>query len=92
MNNNLGSPEAFAVIDTHELTMADWEKVDELLGLNLIADTPDISEETYALISDREKARAEKNYALSDKIRDELKARGIAIEDTPNGPVWQYLS
>lgn len=91
VNNNLGSPEAFAVIDTHELTMADWEKVDELFGLNLITDTPDVSEETYALISEREKARAEKNYARSDEIRNKLKAQGIAIEDTPNGPVWQYI-
>ena len=90
VNEDLNSAEAFAVIDTSELTMADWEKVDELFGLNLIADTPDISEKTYALISEREKARKEKNYARSDAIRDELKKRGITVEDTPTGPIWQY--
>ncbi|MBR5939191.1 cysteine--tRNA ligase [Candidatus Saccharibacteria bacterium] len=91
VNDNLNSSEAFAIIDTHELAMEDWEKVDELFGLNLITNTPDVSEETYALISEREKARAEKNYARSDEIRNKLKAQGIAIEDTPNGPVWQYI-
>ena len=91
MNDNLNSPEAFAIIDTSDLTMEDWKKVDDLFGLNLVADTPDISAKTYALISEREKARAEKNYARSDEIRDELKAQGITVEDTPNGPVWQYL-
>ena len=90
-NDNLNSPEAFSVIDTSDLTMEDWRKVDELFGLNLIADTPDISEETYALISEREKARAEKNYARSDEIRDELKKQGISVEDAPSGPIWQYL-
>lgn len=91
-NDNLNSPEAFSVIDTNDLTMGDWQKVDELFGLNLIADTPDVSEETYALINEREKARAEKNYARSDEIRNELKKQGISVEDTPSGPVWQYLN
>ncbi|MBR2543320.1 cysteine--tRNA ligase [Candidatus Saccharibacteria bacterium] len=91
VNDNLNSPEAFSVIDTSDLTMEDWQKVDELFGLNLIADTPDVSEEIYALINEREKARAEKNYARSDEIRDELKKQGISVEDTPSGPVWQYL-
>ena len=92
VNNNLNSADAFAIIDNSKLTMEEWEKVDKLFGLNLVADTPDISEKTYALISEREKARAEKDYGRSDEIRDELKAMDITVEDTPNGPVWQYLA
>ena len=91
VNNNLNSAEAFAVIDTSGLTMGDWEKVDELFGLNLIADTPDISEKSYALIKEREVARKDKNFARSDEIRDELIREGITVKDTPDGPIWQYI-
>lgn len=45
-------------------------------------------EEIEKLISDRLKARAEKDFATSDNIRDELKARGIILEDTPQGTRW----
>ena len=36
----------------------------------------------------RAEARAEKNWALADAIRDKLKAVGITIEDRPDGAVW----
>ncbi|HSP48535.1 MAG TPA: cysteine--tRNA ligase [Clostridiaceae bacterium] len=44
--------------------------------------------EVEALIEERQKARKEKNFALSDKIRDELAAKGIVLEDTPQGVRW----
>ena len=37
----------------------------------------------------RQEARAAKNWATADKIRDELKAAGIVVEDTPDGAVWK---
>ena len=40
------------------------------------------------ILSLRQDARAAKNWATSDKIRDELKAVGIIVEDTPQGAVW----
>ena len=40
------------------------------------------------ILSLRQDARAAKNWAVSDKIRDELKAAGITVEDTPNGAIW----
>ena len=40
------------------------------------------------ILSLRQDARAAKNWAASDKIRDELKAVGIIVEDTPQGAVW----
>ena len=91
VNNNLGSPEAFSIIDTSDLTMADWQKVDDLFGLRLIQDTPDIDKDTYALIAERQVARQNKDYARSDEIRDALKEKGLTVEDTPTGPIWQYL-
>ena len=91
MNNNLNSAEAFALIDNLDLSLEDWEKIDELFGLRLIADTPDISAEQYALIRERDAARAAKDFAKSDEIRDKLLAQGIAIKDTPDGGVWEYV-
>lgn len=37
------------------------------------------------LIEQRNQARQNKDFALSDKIRDDLKAQGIILEDTPQG-------
>lgn len=91
VNNNLNSAEAFAVIDNAELSLADWEFVDELFGLKLMADTPVIAEELTALVSEREKARGRRDFARADEIRDELAQHNITVKDTPEGPVWQYL-
>ena len=90
VNNNLNSAEAFAITDNSTISMADWHKIDELFGLRLIADTPDISAEQYALVHERDAARAVKDFTKSDEIRDRLLAQGIAIKDTPDGGVWEY--
>ena len=42
-----------------------------------------------ALIVQRQQARAEKNWAESDRIRDELAAAGIVLEDGANGTSWR---
>ncbi|MCR5757701.1 MAG: cysteine--tRNA ligase [Selenomonas sp.] len=41
------------------------------------------------IINIRQDARKEKNWALADKIRDELKDAGVILEDTPNGVRWK---
>ena len=43
------------------------------------------------IISIREKSRKEKNYELSDQIREKLRAVGIQIEDTESGPHWKLI-
>ena len=43
------------------------------------------------VIDIREEARKEKNYTLSDEIRDKLKNAGIQLEDTPDGPRWKIF-
>jgi cysteinyl-tRNA synthetase len=48
-----------------------------------------LESEIESLIEERQRARKEKNWALSDKIRDDLKARGIVLEDTPQGVRWK---
>lgn len=41
------------------------------------------------IISIRQDARKNKNWAVADKIRDDLKAAGIILEDTPQGVQWK---
>ena len=43
------------------------------------------------IISIRQDARKNKNWAIADKIRDDLKAAGIALEDTKNGVRWKRM-
>ena len=45
----------------------------------------EIDEELAALIEERQAARKNKNFARADEIRDLLKARGITLQDTPQG-------
>jgi len=40
------------------------------------------------LLEQREAARARKDFAAADSIRDRITAMGISIEDTPQGPRW----
>ncbi len=50
-----------------------------------------IDADIEALIERRQDARKNKDWAEADKIRDELKARGIVLEDTPQGVKWSYV-
>ena len=47
-----------------------------------------LDDEIEALIQARNDARKAKNWAEADRIRDELKAQGIVLEDTPQGVKW----
>jgi len=40
------------------------------------------------LLEERQRARAEKDFATADALRARLLAAGIAVEDTPDGPLW----
>ncbi|WP_007023097.1 cysteine--tRNA ligase [Saccharomonospora iraqiensis] len=41
-----------------------------------------------AMLADRTQARADRDFARADALRDRLTEAGIAVEDTPNGPQW----
>ena len=60
-----------------------------VLGLLKNAGKKNLDEEIEALIAQRAEARKNKDWALADKIRDDLKARGIVLLDTPDGVKWK---
>ncbi len=65
------------------------KKWDAVLGLGLmdfIARPLMVPEEVQKLVQEREAARVERDFATSDRIRDEIKKAGFLVEDTANGP------
>lgn len=68
----------------------------EVMGINLaVAETATSSpalnvSEIEEFIARRSQAKKEKNWALADQIRDELKSKGVIIEDTPQGVRWRF--
>ncbi len=67
------------------------EMFDELtgvLGLLYNRKSNDIDDDIEKLIEQRQTARANKDWATADKIRDDLKAKGIILKDTPQGVTW----
>ena len=73
-----------------ELTkcLAAFDELCGVLGLVYNTKTESLDDEVEALIAERTKARAEKNWAKADEIRDKLKAMNIILEDTPQGIKW----
>ncbi len=69
--------------------LLDW---DRLLGLDLAsaqaAPAAPLEPELQALLDRRAAARAAKDYAAADRLRDELAARGITVKDGKEGQTW----
>lgn len=63
-------------------------KFDKVLSLNLdvvMENDVVVPEEIVKLLEDRKKARENKNYELSDELRDKIREKGYAVKDTKNG-------
>ena len=62
----------------------------DILGiLSAKAEEENLDEKVEAMIQARQEARKAKNFAEADRIRDELKAMNIILEDTPQGVKWK---
>ncbi len=68
-----------------------FDELSDVLGLPIVKPEEDIGAEVEKLIEARQAARKAKNYAEADRIRDELKAMGIVLEDTPQGVKWKKV-
>jgi len=67
------------------------DDADKLKALGIAPDAPTISDaEIESLIAERQAARKRRDFAASDRIRDELAARGVILEDSRDGTVrWK---
>ena len=61
------------------------------LGLLYNQGKSTLEDEVEKLIEERQQARKSKNFARADEIRDELKAKGIILEDTKDGVKWKMV-
>ena len=65
-----------------------FDELADVLGLVYDRKKESIDDEIEALIEQRTQARKDRNWAEADRIRDELKAKGIVLEDTAQGVKW----
>ena len=79
-----GSPSRFLVQGCLQRLM----ELADVLGLLYQEKDNDLDSEIEALIEKRTQARKNRDWATADAIRDELKARQVVLEDTPQGVKW----
>ena len=77
--------------DAVEYAIRRFDELTSVLGLLYDRQSDELDSEIEALIEARQQARAAKNFAEADRIRDELKARGIELKDTPQGVQWSRV-
>ena len=104
MQDDLNTPRALSIIDEAfsqleaakpgQIYQASFvsllESIRAVLGIDLLSPTPDIEDSSKQLILERQRAREAKDWALSDKLRDELLQQQIAVRDTPDGSIWWH--
>jgi cysteinyl-tRNA synthetase len=56
------------------------------------AEEPGLAEEVERLIAERETARRSRDFARADRIREDLRERGIALEDSKDGVRWRRVA
>ena len=78
-----------AVLSLYDKVLHDLLAV---FGLDLEDKSNNLDQEIEALIEERRQARANKDFARSDAIRDQLKEQGILLDDTPQGTVWKRVN
>ena len=98
--DDLDTPRAMIKLRSIEkdVSLSDGEKaeifnsVDSLFGLNLIKSNPvqQLTEDAARLLSQRELARSQRDFATSDELRDKLLELGIEVRDSAEGQNWSW--
>lgn len=71
-----------------EIAAKMFDELCGVLGILYNRKSNDLDAEIEALIIERQEAKKNKDFAKADKIRDDLKARGIILKDTRQGTTW----
>ena len=104
INNDLNTPEALRIIDEAFARISSTclehiyrpafiellETIDNVLGLQILEKTPDISDTAKQIMTQRRNAREVKDWKKSDELRDNLLKLDIIIRDTNKETVWGY--
>ncbi|MBJ7691641.1 cysteine--tRNA ligase [Weissella confusa] len=86
---NLYSQAEEVKTDTVNFVLKQIKDLMNVFGVDGLEQAPLLDADVDALIKERDAARETSNFARSDEIRDELAARGIILEDTPQGTRWR---
>jgi cysteinyl-tRNA synthetase len=104
LQDDLNTPQALALLSGAESQLADrllsedglgrfgdfLEFIDRVFGLGLTTSL-DITDKQKQLIAERETARNAQDWSKADNLRGQLSGQGIAVRDTPHGPVWSRV-
>jgi cysteinyl-tRNA synthetase len=86
INNNININSSVELCEKAEVLI---RELGSPLGILQNRMKKDLETEIQELIDKRQQARKDKDFALADKIRDDLKNRNIVLEDTPQGIRWK---
>ena len=100
LDDDLNTPRALAALDQlvgagyqqqpsqwHFVASHIWSLARKIFGVLENFLPVQLSAEDASQLEEREEARRLRDYVRADRIRDEFKTKGLALEDTPNGPV-----
>jgi len=95
---DLNTPAAVAMVDRafEKIELADMSpskdlltEITDLLGISIVGQ--DISDGQKELLTKRQVARDNKDFGLSDRIREELEDKKTVVRDTSSGQIWSRL-
>lgn len=99
LENDLNTPKLVAEIDSYFNRLINQDKqspnkqvidyIEQSLGIHF--DKTDLDDSLKDLMSARGAARQQQDWAESDRLRDELRDKGIGISDSPLGQIWYKL-
>lgn len=88
LNNNINISSSSELCEKAEALMRELANP---LGILQNHMEKDLESKIQELIDKRQQARKDRDFALADKIRDDLKSRNIVLEDTPQGVRWKKI-